>query len=120
MRARSEHRGELQDVLAARFAEHTTEEWMARLHGVVPVAPVRSMEEALDLDALRARSMLAEYEHPELGHVKSLGPPLLVEGYEPRHRPGPALGADGPALLTELGYDEATRAALRERGAFGS
>ena len=67
MRARSEHRDELQALLGARFAELTTEDWMARLRGVVPVAPVRSMEEALDPEALRERSMLADTSIPSWG-----------------------------------------------------
>jgi crotonobetainyl-CoA:carnitine CoA-transferase CaiB-like acyl-CoA transferase len=119
MRSRAEHRGELLPLLAARFAEGTTHEWMARLRGTVPAAPIRSMEAALDLDELQDRSMLAEYEHPELGHVRSVGPPVFMSGYEPRHQPGPELGADSESVLSEVGFDLEAQAALRRRGAFG-
>jgi crotonobetainyl-CoA:carnitine CoA-transferase CaiB-like acyl-CoA transferase len=40
-------------------------------------------------------------------------------GFEPSYAPGPALGADGEAILRELGYDEAAAAELRADGAFG-
>ena len=119
MQARSEHRDELLPLLAGRFAELPTAEWMARLRGVVPAAPVRPMEGALDPADLQGRGMLAEYEHPILGAVRSIGPPLFLSGHEPEHRPGPALGADGPAILAELGYHDADVAALKGRGAFG-
>lgn len=119
MRARAEHRTELLPLLAERFAQGTTSEWMERLRGTVPVAPVRSMEAALDLDELQDRSMLAEYEHPGLGQVRSVGPPVFVSGYEPVHRPGPELGADGESVLSEVGLDLEAQDALRRRGAFG-
>ena len=119
MQSRSEHRDELLPLLAARFAELPTSAWMERLRGVVPAAPVRSMEGALDPADLQDRAMLAEYEHPALGTVRSVGPPVFMSGYEPEHRPGPGLGADGPAILTGLGYSDSDVAALRQRGAFG-
>ncbi len=41
------------------------------LGGRVPVAPVRSMREALDPGELAQRDLLAEYEHPVFGRVRS-------------------------------------------------
>ena len=119
IRARSANREVLVPLLAARFAERSTSEWMTRLRGVVPVAPVQSMEQALDLERLQRRGMLTEYQHPTLGRVRSVGPPLFVSGYQPDHRPGPRMGEDEPAVLAELGYDAANVAELRTRGAFG-
>ena len=40
--------------------------------------------------------------------------------HEPSYTAGPALGADGEAILTEAGYDAAAIEALRAAGAFGS
>jgi crotonobetainyl-CoA:carnitine CoA-transferase CaiB-like acyl-CoA transferase len=114
------NRGVLLARLSARFAERTTGEWMAQLKGLVPVAPVRDLSEALDLDELRDRDMLAEYEHPLFGTVRSVGPPLKLSDHEPVHRPGPALGADTDELLAELGFDEGDVRELRARGAFGA
>ncbi len=64
--------------------------------------------------------MLAEYEHPAFGAVRSVGLPLTMGGFEPTYTPGPGLGADGDAILAELGYDKAAIARLRADGAFGS
>jgi crotonobetainyl-CoA:carnitine CoA-transferase CaiB-like acyl-CoA transferase len=119
MAARSRNRDALVDVLGRRFAELTTEAWMTRLRGVVPAAPVRSLEEALDDRRLARRGMLAEYEHPTLGHVRSVGVPLFLSGFEPAYRPGPGMGADEASVLEGLGYDATAIDALRERGAFG-
>lgn len=56
--ARGRHRDEVLDRLSVRFAELTTAEWLDLLRGVVPIAPVRSLSQALDVDELHARGML--------------------------------------------------------------
>ena len=118
--ARGVNRDLLLDTLSARFAERTTAEWLATLRGRIPIAPVRSMEEALDTDELRERGMLAAYDHPSFGQVRSVGLPLTMGGFEPTYTAGPGLGADGDAILHELGYTPAAIADLRAAGAFGS
>jgi crotonobetainyl-CoA:carnitine CoA-transferase CaiB-like acyl-CoA transferase len=117
--ARRQNRVALLDILSARFSEEPTATWLDRLRGRVPIAPIRSMQAALDPDELRGRGMLAEYEHASFGTVRSVGLPLAVGGYEPAYGPGPGLGADGPAILRDLGYDDEAIAALGEDGAFG-
>jgi crotonobetainyl-CoA:carnitine CoA-transferase CaiB-like acyl-CoA transferase len=118
--ARGRNRDALVELLSARFAEEPTATWLERLQGRVPIAPVRSLEEALDIEELRERSMLAEYEHPSFGTVRSVGLPLTLGGYAPAYAPGPALDGDGAAILADLGYDEATVDRLRAEGAFGA
>jgi crotonobetainyl-CoA:carnitine CoA-transferase CaiB-like acyl-CoA transferase len=119
-----EARGRNRDVLLARlsgrFAERTTVEWLVALRGRIPIAPVRSMEEALDTDELRERGMLAAYDHPSFGEVRSVGLPLTMGGFEPTYTAGPGLGADGDGILRELGYTPAAIADLRAGGAFGA
>jgi crotonobetainyl-CoA:carnitine CoA-transferase CaiB-like acyl-CoA transferase len=72
LEARGHNRDELLAQLSARFAERSTADWPAILRGRIPIAPVRSMEEALDLDELRERGMVAEYDHPQFGPVRSV------------------------------------------------
>jgi crotonobetainyl-CoA:carnitine CoA-transferase CaiB-like acyl-CoA transferase len=90
------------------------------LRGHIPIAPVRSIEEALDSTELTERGMLAAYPHPSLGEVRSVGLPIALSDFEPTYRPGPGLGADGDAILADLGYAEEEIAALRTAGAFGA
>lgn len=101
---RRHHREVLLARLTGRFAERTTAEWLETLRGVIPIAPVRTMDEALDADELAARGMLAEYDHPAFGRVRSIGLPLTMTGLVPTYRAAPGLGADGAALLEELGF----------------
>jgi crotonobetainyl-CoA:carnitine CoA-transferase CaiB-like acyl-CoA transferase len=117
--ARGRHRDEVLERLGARFAELTTQRWLDMLRSVVPIAPVRSMAEALDVDELSGRGMLAEYEDETFGRVRSVGLPLHVGRFEPTYRAGPSLGQDTEAILAELGYSASDAAQLRDAGALG-
>jgi formyl-CoA transferase len=63
--------------------------------------------------------MLAEYEHPAFGNVRSVGLPLTLGGFTPAYRRGPALGEHGDDILSELGFDPEAIETLRSNGAFG-
>jgi crotonobetainyl-CoA:carnitine CoA-transferase CaiB-like acyl-CoA transferase len=117
--ARHQHRDDLIEHLSRQFRERTTAEWLDRLLGQVPCAPVRELSDALDVERLERREMLASYEHPRLGTVRSIGLPLRVSGFTPSYRASPALGADAADLLAELGFDESAIARLADAGAFG-
>ena len=117
--ARGRHRDEVLAQLGGRFEERTTEAWLGLLRGVVPIAPVRSMAQALDVDELTERGMLAEYPDETFGRVRSVGLPLHVAAFAPTYRPGPSLGQDTDAILAELGYGADDVARLRAAGAFG-
>ena len=118
--ARGRNREVLLALLSKRFAERATAEWLAILRGRIPIAPVRSLEEALDPVELAERGMLAEYDHPSFGTVRSVGLPLTMSGFVPRYARGPGMGSDGHAILDELGYSAEAIADLRAAGAFGS
>ena len=117
--ARGRHRDETLQVLEDRFASRTTAHWLATLRGLVPIAPVRSLEEALEAAELAGRGMLAAYDHPTLGAVRSVGVPLRVTDFAPTYRPGPGLGADQDDVLGSAGYSPSDITLLREAGAFG-
>src|SRR5881296_3409002 len=97
------HRDVLVPILAAAFRDRTTAEWLSRLRGHVPVAPVYDVEHALADDQVRAREMVIAVDHPVFGRVREVGCPIKVDGVAPRYRPAAALGADSAAVLAEVG-----------------
>jgi crotonobetainyl-CoA:carnitine CoA-transferase CaiB-like acyl-CoA transferase len=117
--ARRLNREALVSLLSERFRRRPTAYWLQLLRGRVPVAPVRSMEAALDRTELAERSMLVSYRHPVLGEVTTVGLPIRMPDYTPTYRPAPELDADRDAVLAAGGYDLAGIEALRQRGAFG-
>jgi crotonobetainyl-CoA:carnitine CoA-transferase CaiB-like acyl-CoA transferase len=114
------HKAALVPILSAQFKERTTAEWLARLRGRVPCAPVNTMAQALADDHVRAREMIIEVKHPELGTLREVASPVKTPGAITAPAPAPKLGQHTDELLRDLlGYDGARIAALRGTGAFG-
>src|SRR5439155_1083918 len=61
------HRDALRPILRAEFLRHTTAEWLERLRGQVPIAPVYAVEEALADEQVLAREMVIAVDHPRHG-----------------------------------------------------
>ena len=117
---RLRHKAALIPLLEARFAERTTAEWLARLRGRVPCAPVNSLAEALADEQVLARDMIIEVEHPVLGTLREVASPVKTEGAITRPPPAPRLGEHTEQVLRDLlGYPPARVAALRASGALG-
>jgi len=117
--ARLRNREALIAILSEQFCRQPTAHWIRMLRGRVPVAPVRSMEAALDARELTPRAMLASYPHPTLGDVKTVGLPIKMDGFAPVYQPGPSLDGDREAVLAGAGYRAEEIDDLRSRGAFG-
>ncbi|MFN8544366.1 MAG: CoA transferase [Candidatus Binatia bacterium] len=110
------NRAALVPILQARFAGCTTAEWLERLRGHVPVAPVYTVGEALADEQTLAREMVIEVSHPIFGTLRETGCPIKIAGVTPRYAPASALGADTDALLAEVGVGAVELADLRARG----
>jgi crotonobetainyl-CoA:carnitine CoA-transferase CaiB-like acyl-CoA transferase len=110
------NRATLVPILGTRFRERTTAEWLERLRGHVPVAPVYTVEEALADSQVAAREMVVEVAHPVFGVLRQVGSPIKVGGAGHDYRPASALGADTDALLDEIGIEAADRVRLRRDG----
>jgi len=118
--ARAANKEALVSVLSARLRERSTEEWLVRFRGRVPCAPVNTVAQALDDEQVRARDMVIEVEHPELGTLREVASPVKTPGAIRTPEPAPRLGAHTDPLLRDLlGYDAERIARLRRAGAFG-
>ena len=114
------HKDALIPALQARFATRTTEEWLERLRGRVPCAPVNDVRQALADPQVTARDMIVEVEHPDFGPLKEVRSPVRTEG-EIRHPArAPKLGEHTDQILREiLSYSDSTIARLRDTGVIG-
>src|SRR5262245_24807470 len=110
----------LLEILEPRFATRTTKEWLKRLSGSVPCAPVNTMQQALDDEQVRGRDMIVEVAHPRFGVLREVASPIKTEGAISAPSPAPALGEHTDALLRELlHYPPERIAALRAAGVLG-
>jgi len=114
MAARRKHRGELTQELDAAFSTASTAQWLDRLQGVLPVAPVYDMAQALDNPYVREIGMLRNTPHPRRENLRTLVNPIKLDGERLPGKVCSALGADNEAILGGLGVGAGELAKLRK------
>jgi crotonobetainyl-CoA:carnitine CoA-transferase CaiB-like acyl-CoA transferase len=103
----------LAEILDKEFARATTNEWMARLAGAVPVAPVLTLQQAIDNPYFHATGGILDVPHPQKSDFRMIASPIRIDGERPGGRAAAALGADTEALLAESGIGQDEIEALR-------
>lgn len=111
-------RGELIAVLEERFRTRTTEEWLKVLiEAGVPAGRVNTGARVFAHPQLLANGVAVTRRDPRAGRLRTMGFPLRLGATPARlRRHPPALGADSPAVLRELGYRSRERRRLLEAG----
>ncbi|HKK22466.1 MAG TPA: CoA transferase, partial [Pseudohaliea sp.] len=114
--ARNEHRDELTAVLDGVLAERDSADWLERMQGRIPAAPVLDVPAALDNPFAHAVGMVEDTPHPQRPSFRSLANPIRIDGERAPGAPGAGLGGDSDALLDELGYTTEEIETLRGEG----
>jgi len=115
--ARMQNLAELEREIEAVTATRPRAYWLERCEAEgIPAGPIYTVPEALADPHARARGMVQELVHPQVGPVKALGNPVKMDKSPPTLRKAaPVLGEDNEALLEELGLSGGEIAALRDR-----
>ncbi len=102
----------------AVFLERTTDEWLALFDEAgVPAGPFKFTQELMDDPQVTANDLQVDVEHPLVGTVRMVGPPLqMSETRLQVQGPSPALGQHTDEILSSLGYSGEQIASLREAG----
>lgn len=115
------HRDVLSGILEPIMKARTTAQWCDCLdNGDVPNSPVQSVKEAIEMEHTHSRGMVAEFDHPVCGKIKTLGSPFHLNysdgsRYENPYTPPPVVGQHSRSILSILlGYDEQQIATLIE------
>jgi crotonobetainyl-CoA:carnitine CoA-transferase CaiB-like acyl-CoA transferase len=106
-RDRVAHRDALGSLVAARFAEDTTDAWLGRLQAEgVPAAPIQSIDRVLADPQVKHREMVVQMDHSRHGTLPTLGTPIKIDGALGLEVTPPArLGEHTDGLLRDLlGY----------------
>lgn len=111
--ARLKHRDQLTVLLDEAFSAATTDVWLTKLSGKIPVAPVNDVKQALDNRFLDERGSIQEFRYADGRAARLIANPIRVADAELPRRAAPALGADTEPLLLEIGYSKESIAKLR-------
>ena len=102
------HYRRLQGEMEALFASRTTQEWQRTFEAAgVPASSVKFPVELADDPQVTANGFVHDVDHPTVGAVRVLAPPVTLDGGG--FVPAPATAAfasETHAILTELGFDE--------------
>jgi len=115
-KARLERRDQVAQMVETALVKHSTDHWLKKLSGTVPVAPVLDVQQALDHPLAAERGAVQDFAYPDGRKARLIANPIRSPGEEWPRRAAPALGADTDALLAEIGYDAARIARLRAEG----
>jgi crotonobetainyl-CoA:carnitine CoA-transferase CaiB-like acyl-CoA transferase len=118
-KARRVHRDALTVVLDSEFERETTQHWLGRLQGLLPVAPVHDLPQALDNPFATAIGMVRPLSHPVRPDFRVLANPIKLDGERLPSRRAPGLGEHTDEILGDAGLTAAEIEALRSSGAAG-
>ena len=113
------NRDRINAALETVVATRSRDGWVSTLASVgIPVAPVNTLDEAVQDAQVRSRRMIVEVEHPEGGSYEATGNPFkLSAAGEERFTPPPTLGQHTTEVLRDvLGCDDERIAALYADG----
>jgi len=96
---RHQNRDALTQVLDQELRARPTHYWIQAFAGLLPVAPVFEMDEALDAEFPRQTGMVRNVPTADRRDFRVLGNPMKIDGKRPEQVAAPALGADNDALL---------------------
>ncbi|HPF25404.1 MAG TPA: CoA transferase [Steroidobacteraceae bacterium] len=103
---RRANRDALTPILDAEFERDTTANWLTKLQGILPAAPVYDMAQALDNPFLARIGALQVLQHPQRPDFRALTNPIKLDGRRLPSRVASALGADTRDILGELGLSQ--------------
>jgi len=100
--SRQSNRAALTGIIDAELRRETNEYWLGKLGGVLPIAPVLDLAQALDNPFLRATDMIRDLPHPAKPEMRALANPIKVDGKRLEQSVCSPLGADNDAYLRPL------------------
>jgi crotonobetainyl-CoA:carnitine CoA-transferase CaiB-like acyl-CoA transferase len=116
--SRTEHIGEVYQILADALLEKTTGEWLPLLEDAdIPVMPMHTMESILEDPHLEATGFFKMVDHPTEGRLRTMKVPVSWSKTPPEpDRQAPRLGQHSAEILREAGYDDDRIEALVAEG----
>lgn len=113
-----DRRKEVDAVVAREFLKKTTDEW-AEILSVNDCwfSKIYTYDDVVADPQVQFNGIIAEFEHPRAGKVRTLGNPLLVDKKNlPVRKAAPELGENTVELLRYAGYGEQEIQAMLDKG----
>jgi crotonobetainyl-CoA:carnitine CoA-transferase CaiB-like acyl-CoA transferase len=99
---RQTNRGALMELIDGETKKQPTEFWLKRLNGVLPIAPVLELPQALDSPFLQETEMIHTIGHPAKSDMRVLSNPIKINGERLSQKPCSPYGADTATYVGEM------------------
>jgi crotonobetainyl-CoA:carnitine CoA-transferase CaiB-like acyl-CoA transferase len=96
---RQANRRELMDIIDGDLKRESNAFWLDKLNGVLPVAPVLDLAQALDSPFLQTTEMIHTISHPAKPDMRVLSNPIKINGKRLPQAPCSPYGADTAAYI---------------------
>jgi crotonobetainyl-CoA:carnitine CoA-transferase CaiB-like acyl-CoA transferase len=118
VRKRAEHHSVIVPQLHEALQARTALEWEVEFGDAVPCAAARRIEDMFDHPQSQAEDLIADYQHPVVGHYRGFTRPIRY-GRTPGPQPfaAPAFGQDSDQVLRAHGFTDEQISGLRDCGA---
>jgi crotonobetainyl-CoA:carnitine CoA-transferase CaiB-like acyl-CoA transferase len=103
---RQANRDVLMEILDAELKRESTAFWLRKLTGVLPVAPVLDLAQALDSPFLQTTEMIHTVSHPAKPNMRVLSNPIKIDGKRLSQTPCASYGADTASYVGEVRVTE--------------
>ncbi|MFC6989721.1 CaiB/BaiF CoA transferase family protein [Haloplanus sp. GCM10025708] len=115
--ARQHHKDEIDAAVEERLSDRPTEAWVEELLARdVLVAPMQTVDEAFEDDAVQFRGIVNRRHQDGIGEHVELEYPARFDDYAPVTEDAPRFGEHTEEILAEIGFSPAEIEALCERG----
>ena len=118
-KARLANRGRVVQMMEEILTKGTTQEWLEKLSGRVPVSPVFDIGQALENPFVAEQGLIVEQEHPRGEKIRTISCPVRVSAGTPAKNICPEMGADTETILRGLDYAPERIASLKEANIIG-
>lgn len=115
---RTKNRPKTNAMLQKAMETNTTAHWVAAFNKAgVPCGPVYAMDQVFADEQVKHLGLAWTVQHPTLGAIDLVRPPMQIEGATPPRRPTPERGEHTEEVLREFGLSAEDIAALHANGA---
>lgn len=100
---RGAHRDDVVGPLKKAFKQESTQHWLTAMRGRVPIAPVNSVEEALNSAREQGLQVFVNVDHPQRGTIHEMATPIRSGGLPPAPATvAPLMGQSTEEVLRRL------------------
>ena len=99
---RQANRDALMAAIDGEMKQQSTAFWLKKLNGVLPIAPVLELPQALDSPFLQSTEMIHTIGHPAKPGMRVLSNPIKINGERLSQTPCSPYGADTAAYVGEM------------------